>query len=89
MFTVNLTSATNFGIDAANVRTGQPVYIVYNTSNGFNPLITMGNNIREYTANGIAQGVQFVPPCSSTITQHFIGVGGSLLEVARTFVAPN
>ena len=79
-FQVTINSSTNFSINASNVITGQPVYIMYANTGNYNPLITMGNNIHELVS-GTAQSLQIYGNLNST--QHFIGFSGFLGEIAR------
>lgn len=82
-FVVTITGNTNFTINATNIASGQPIYVIYNNPSSFTPTVTMGSGIREYYNAG-AVPVTFSGNLS--ITQHFIGNGTDLCEVARMFI---
>lgn len=76
-FKIVINAANNFSIDATNVTDGQIVVFAINTSgNASTPTITLGSNIRANTT--------FTVTTLLTGTMTFIGLGSTLVELART-----
>jgi hypothetical protein len=78
-FKIVINAANNFQLDASNVVDGQIVVIAINTSgNASTPTITLGDNIR-----GVSPAGTFAVTTLLTGTMTFIGVGTTLVELAR------
>ena len=78
-FKVVINAANNFQIDAANVVDGQIVVFAINTGgNAATPVITFGDNIRTLSTTATFTVVTLL-----TGTISFIGVGTTLVEIAR------
>jgi hypothetical protein len=88
VFIIAINADTAFSVTATNVSTGQPVWLIFNntpTGNN-NPLVTLGDNIREYFNSG-AQSLQIIDNQDATMS--FIGFGSDLLELSRMIVNPS
>ena len=87
VFIIAINADTNFSVQATNVSTGQPVWLIFNntTTGNNNPTVTLGTNIRELFSSGSAQSLQIADNLDATMS--FIGFGSDLLELSRMIVS--